>query len=78
MRLSRYAVQVEMKHWADDTYILHADEPHEILVDLADYLPSDDDQVEANRDNRDRWADLADTAAHYAIAEGASMLRQAA
>lgn len=69
LRLARYAVKVEMKHWANDAYILHADEAHEILIDLTDYLPSDDDLAEANRDNRERWADLADTAAHYATAE---------
>lgn len=58
-----------MKHWADDVYALHTDEPHEVLVELAHYHSSDDDQAEASRDNRERWADLADLAAHHAITE---------
>lgn len=71
LQLAHYAVQVEMKHWADESYALHADAAHEVLVDLCDYLPDDDDQAEASRDNRDRWAELAETATHYALAETA-------
>lgn len=63
-----------MKHWADELYILHADEPHEVLVDVTDYASSDDAQAEVTRSNRERWADLADTATYYAISEGASTL----
>lgn len=74
LQLARYAVQVEMKHWADGSYALHADDGHEVLVELNDYLVDDDDQAEASRDNRDRWAELAETATHYALAETAVLV----
>jgi hypothetical protein len=78
MSLARFAVQVEMKHWGDELYALDADHPYEILVDLSDYLPSDDEQLEASKDNRHRWAELAEIATHHAIAEEAFALSQAA
>lgn len=80
LRLTLHAVQVEMKHWADETYVLHTDEPHEILAELGHYYSSDDDQAEASRDNRERWAELADLAAHHAIteAQAATAFAQAA
>lgn len=78
MSLARFAVDVEMKHWADELYVLDPDHPHEILIDLSDYLPSDDEQLEASMDNRDRWAELADIATHHAIAEGTIAFAQAA
>lgn len=78
LALARYAVQVEMKHWADEGYAHHADHAHEVLVDLTDYLDDDDEQLEASKDNRDRWAELAEITTHYAIAEGTSAFSQAA
>ncbi|MCO4263746.1 hypothetical protein NG697_12570 [Pseudarthrobacter sp. MDT3-26] len=75
--LARYAVQVEMKHWADEGYAHHADHAHEVLVDLNDYLDDDDEQLEASKDNRDRWAELAEITTHYAIAEGTAFSQAA-
>lgn len=69
MSLVRYAVQVEMKHWGDAEYALDADHSYEVLVDLTDYLDTDEDRAEASRDNRDLWAELADTATCHALAE---------
>ncbi len=68
MSVALHAVDIEMKHWADEMYAHHPDVAHEVLVDLTDYL--DDEQLEASMDNRDRWAELADIATHHAIAEG--------
>ncbi|KRF03252.1 hypothetical protein ASH00_15820 [Arthrobacter sp. Soil782] len=77
LELAQYAVQVEMKHLPDDFYVYRA-EPHEVLVDLTDYLDTDSERLEANEYNAERWAELADIATFHAFAEGALALPQAA
>lgn len=77
-RLAQLAVQVEMKHWEDPEYALHADETYEILIDLNGYADTDHDALEASRDNRARWADLADNAVAHALEENALAFPQAA
>lgn len=78
MALVRYAVQVEMKHWGDAEYVQHPDHAYEVLVDLGDYLATDEDRTEASRDNRELWAELAETATCHALAENASTYSHAA
>lgn len=78
MSLVRYAVDVEMKHWGDAGYVLAPDHAYEVLVDLADYLDTDEDRAEASWDNRESWAALADTVTCLALAENALSYSKAA
>lgn len=75
LELARFAVQAEM-FLSDDRYVFRA-EAHEVLVDLDDYLDTDDERFEANEDSAERWANLADIATYHAFAEGSLGLPQA-
>ncbi|MGO4856226.1 hypothetical protein [Arthrobacter sp. 2MCAF14] len=85
-RLAQLAVRVEMKHWEDPEYAMHADTADEVLIDFADevlidfagYTDTDDDRLETSRDNRDLWADLADNATAHALEENALAFSHAA
>lgn len=78
LELARYAIDVEMKHWGDPEYAFDPDHAHEVIVDLTDYLDGDEERGEASKDNRDRWADLADSVTSLALAENSRSSIQAA
>lgn len=66
VELIRFAVHVQMKHYADEEYVAQADHGYELLEDPANYAA--DEWVEQGQaENRDRWGLLADTAAYWAI-----------
>lgn len=64
--LIRFAVHVQMKHYANDEYVADADHPYELLEDPANY-GADEWVEEGQSENRDGWGLLADTAAYWAI-----------
>jgi hypothetical protein len=78
MRLIRFAVHTEMKHWQDQSYVLNAEHGYELLIDPTDYDGEDNLLDEGQDDNREQWAALADTAAAHALAENTQSERKAA
>ncbi|MEH0110576.1 hypothetical protein V6N00_12770 [Tersicoccus sp. MR15.9] len=66
--LIRYAVHVEMKHWNNDSFVIALDYGHELLISPDNY-DSDDELVDYGNDqNREKWQDLTNLAAHRACA----------
>jgi hypothetical protein len=67
IELIRFAVHVQMKHWADTAYVVNPDHSYELLINPDDYADEQDLEENGHDENRSRWETLADTAAFYAI-----------
>lgn len=65
--LIRFAIHTEMKGYQDPGYILHPDQPYEVLINTDNYADEDELVEVGNDENRQAWASLADTAAFHAI-----------
>lgn len=72
LALVAYAVHTEMKFRANPAYILAPDHDFELLIDTADF-ETDEDLLDAGvRENIERLAAIADTAAAYAVSDSQS------
>jgi hypothetical protein len=77
VELIRFAVHVQMKHWADTAYVVSPDHSYELLINPDDYAGDQDLEENGHDENRSRWETLADTAAFYAIsADNSASVRE--